>query len=201
MIAQACPWRTDLICWRFWPTMRTGQEKPGFADDAACQAKPQITLQPIKDARAAGVSRGSVLADAGCRAATAFRDELAGLRPEYRLGVQGDVSIWPPGEARGLPGPGAGGDATTPDQSLQAQCRSQAGIGDKIRVLAGACYEANATPAGRPITHLTSRFARVGRRPVQARPVARHAASGRVVDHRLAAGRQGAIQVVDFHAP
>ena len=68
-------------------------------DEIVFQTKPEIALDQIKTARAAGVAPGVVLADAGYGHDTDFRTNVTSLGLNYVMGVQGSVTVWAPGEA------------------------------------------------------------------------------------------------------
>jgi SRSO17 transposase len=59
--------------------------------------QPEIALDEIQGALAAGVPRGVVLADAGYGVDTAFRTKLTAMGLPYVVGIQSSTSLWPPG--------------------------------------------------------------------------------------------------------
>ena len=62
--------------------------------------KPEIALEQIREAKAAGVALGIVLADAGYGNETAWREALSKMELEYCVGIQSVTTVWP--AARGL---------------------------------------------------------------------------------------------------
>ena len=62
------------------------------------QTKPEIALDQIRAAVAAGVPCGVVLADAAYGINTGFRDELTQLGLQYALGIQSSMTVWEPGK-------------------------------------------------------------------------------------------------------
>jgi SRSO17 transposase len=62
------------------------------------QTKPEIALDQIRAAVAAGVPCGVVLADAAYGINTGFRDELTQLGLPYALGIQSSMTVWEPGK-------------------------------------------------------------------------------------------------------
>ena len=60
--------------------------------------KPQIALDQIGAAVAAGLDPGVVLADAAYGINTEFRDGVTQLKLEYVVGVQGSLTVWEPGK-------------------------------------------------------------------------------------------------------
>jgi SRSO17 transposase len=59
--------------------------------------KPQIALEQIRAAKAAGVVIGIVLADAGYGNETAWREALSEMELEYCVGVQSVTTVWAAG--------------------------------------------------------------------------------------------------------
>jgi SRSO17 transposase len=59
--------------------------------------KPQIALEQIRAAKAAGVAVGMVLADAGYGNETAWREALSEMGLEYCVGVQSVTTVWAAG--------------------------------------------------------------------------------------------------------
>ena len=103
-LSIANDWASLPVAYRLYmPEVWAGdaerRAKAGVPEDLVFKTKPQIALQQIRDAKAAGVRAGILLADAGYGADTTFRDELTALGIPYVLGVQGTLSIWPPGQA------------------------------------------------------------------------------------------------------
>jgi SRSO17 transposase len=91
-----------------WAEDRTLRDKAGIPATVSFQTKPQIALDQIRGALAAGLPRGVVLADAGYGIDTAFRTELRGLGLDYAVGVQSSTTIWPPGQGPLPPKPWSG---------------------------------------------------------------------------------------------
>jgi SRSO17 transposase len=73
--------------------------KAGVPDEVVFQTKPEIALDHIRSALAAGIAHGVVLADAGYGVDTGFRTALTALGLLYVLGIQSSTSLWPPGSA------------------------------------------------------------------------------------------------------
>ena len=89
-------WRLYLPeLWAQDPELRRKAKVPvgvGF------QTKPQIALDQVRAAVAAGTPAGVILADAGYGADGAFRSGLSQLGLDYVVGVQPTLSVWRPGE-------------------------------------------------------------------------------------------------------
>ena len=74
----------------------------GVPDDIVFQTKPQIALNQLRAAHAAGIGADVVLADAGYGNDTDFRDGITEIGLAYAVGIQSSTSLWPPG-VRPLP--------------------------------------------------------------------------------------------------
>jgi SRSO17 transposase len=82
-----------------WATDPERRAKAGVPDEVVFQTKPEIALDHIRSALAAGVAHGVVLADAGYGVDTAFRTALTELGLAYTVGIPSSTSLWPPGSA------------------------------------------------------------------------------------------------------
>ena len=80
--------------WAVDPVRRARADVP---EDVVFKTKPQIALDQIRAARAAGVPEGVVLADAGYGINTAFRTALTRMGLTYVVGIQLSARLWPPG--------------------------------------------------------------------------------------------------------
>src|SRR3954471_18617825 len=87
-----------------WAKDRERRHKAKVPETIAFQTKPQIALEQIKAARAAGLPQGAVLMDAGYGNDTSLRTEITALGMSYVTGIGLNTSIWPPGAAP-LPAP------------------------------------------------------------------------------------------------
>jgi SRSO17 transposase len=76
------------------PARRT---QAGIPDDIVFQTKPQIALDQLRDAVAAGIDAALVLADAGYGNDTDFRDGMTEIGLSYAVGIQSSTTLWPPG--------------------------------------------------------------------------------------------------------
>jgi SRSO17 transposase len=70
--------------------------KTGVPKEIRFKTKPQIALEQLRWACAAGIPRGVVLMDAGYGADTDLR---ATIRLSYVVGIMPNTSVWAPGEA------------------------------------------------------------------------------------------------------
>jgi SRSO17 transposase len=80
-----------------WAADPERRAKAGVPDEVTFKTKPEIALDQIRAAHAAGVTPGIVLVDAGYGADGAFRAGVAALGLYYAVGVQSTLSVWPPG--------------------------------------------------------------------------------------------------------
>jgi SRSO17 transposase len=81
--------------WAQGPELRGKAQIPDGID---FRTKPQIALDQIRAAVAAGTPSGVILADAGYGADGAFRSGLSQLGLDYVVGLQPTLSAWRPGE-------------------------------------------------------------------------------------------------------
>jgi SRSO17 transposase len=92
------------VAWRLylpqeWADDPERRVKAGVPDDIVFRTKPQIALEQIRSACAAGLPRGVVLMDAGYGTDTALRTAIGELRLTYVAGIQPQTSLWAPGTA------------------------------------------------------------------------------------------------------
>ena len=80
-----------------WADAPDRRVQAGVPDDVVFQTKPQIALDQLRAARAAGIDAAVVLADAGYGNDTDFRDGITGIGLAYAVGIQSSTSLWPPG--------------------------------------------------------------------------------------------------------
>ena len=101
--------------WANDPQRRKAAKVP---QDIAFQTKPQIALQQVRDAQAAGLSLGTVLSDAGYGYDSQFRAGLTKLGLAYVVGIQSNVLIWQADASLPLQGQG-GRKPSRPQQRAQ----------------------------------------------------------------------------------
>jgi len=80
-----------------WAKDTARRNKAHVPAEVNFKTKPQIALEQIRAALAAGVAPGVVLADAAYGTNGAFRAELTRMGRTYAVGVQSNVGVWPPG--------------------------------------------------------------------------------------------------------
>jgi SRSO17 transposase len=81
-----------------WVDDPARRAQAGVPDDVTFRTKPQIALDQLRDAVAAGIEAEVALADAGYGADTDFRDSITEIGLPYVVGIQSSTSLWPPGE-------------------------------------------------------------------------------------------------------
>jgi hypothetical protein len=161
------------------------------------QTKPEIALDQIKSAYAAGLPQGVVLMDAGYGNDTDLRTQVTALGLSYVAGIGANTAVWPPGTAplaaAARIGPRTAAQAVAarrraPTRSASrcspTSCRprsAQHHLARGQRGLAGLALRPPAGAAGAS-RHLASRAARRG-----------------VVADRVAARRARADQILAFH--
>ncbi len=91
-----------------WAADPDRRAKAGVPDEVTFRTKPEIALDQIQAAHAAGVRPGIVLADAGYGVNGAFRAGVSALGLSYAVGVQSTLSVWPPGQEPLAPKPWSG---------------------------------------------------------------------------------------------
>jgi len=90
------------IDWRLylpekWAKDWQQRKKAGVPKEVRFMTKPDIALEQLRAAKAAGVPIGIVLADAGYGNETAWREELSVMELEYCVGIQSSTTVWAAG--------------------------------------------------------------------------------------------------------
>jgi SRSO17 transposase len=80
-----------------WAADKVRRLKAGIPAPISFRTKPEIALQQIKDALAAGIPGGVILMDAGYGSDTDLRSGIAELGLTYSGGIMPNTSVWPPG--------------------------------------------------------------------------------------------------------
>jgi SRSO17 transposase len=92
------------VAWRLylpeeWASDPTRRAKAGVPEEIGFRTKPEIALEQIRAACAAGMPSGVVLMDAGYGNDTRLRTELSALALTYVAGIQPNTSVWAPDTA------------------------------------------------------------------------------------------------------
>ena len=96
-------WSASLpIAWRLylpevWCQDSARRRQAGVPEGIEFQTKPEIALQQIRQALAAKVAPGVVLADAGYGNGTPFRTAITRLGLQYVAGIESSTTVWEPG--------------------------------------------------------------------------------------------------------
>ena len=85
-----------------WASDRARRRKAAVPEEIAFKTKPEIALDQLRWAAAAGLPRGVVLLDAGYGNNTDLRTEITALGLTYAAGILSTTTVWAPG-ARPLP--------------------------------------------------------------------------------------------------
>jgi SRSO17 transposase len=177
-----------------WAKDRARRHKAKVPQTVAFQTKPEIALEQIKAARAAGLPEGVVLMDAGYGNDTGLRTEITALGLRYVAGIGPNTSVWPPG-TRPLPGAARQGyRATTQAASPRRAASADLGQGARSQPAGGSVanhYVARGH-RGLALFALCTAAGAAG----TSRYLAERAARGRVAADRVAARRSRADQVL-----
>jgi SRSO17 transposase len=146
-----------------WAADAVRREKAGVPEEVALRTKPEIALAQIRDALAAGVARGVVLADAGYGNETAFRDELTALGLCYAVGIAATTTVWAPG-TRPLPAKPWSGRGRPPTRLRRDPAQPPVSVKALALALPAASFRTVAWRAG-AAGRLRSRFAALRVRP------------------------------------
>jgi SRSO17 transposase len=90
------------VAWRLylpeaWASDAVRRRKAGVPEDIGFQTKPEIALDQIRAACAAGLPRGVVLMDAGYGNHCDLRSGLTALDLSYVAGILSSTTVWAPG--------------------------------------------------------------------------------------------------------
>jgi SRSO17 transposase len=85
-----------------WAKDRTRRREAGVPKEISFKTKPQIALEQVRWACAAGLPHGVVLMDAGYGADTGLRANITTLGLSYVAGIMPNTTVWAPG-TRPLP--------------------------------------------------------------------------------------------------
>ena len=114
-------WTSSLpVAWRLylpesWANAKERRAEAGIPEQIAFQTKLEISLDQVRQAIAAGIPKGTVLADPAYGNDTAFRQALADMGLHYVVGVQSTTTVWPPG-IEPLPAPKYSGRGQPPSR-------------------------------------------------------------------------------------
>jgi SRSO17 transposase len=190
------------IAWRLylpleWTADTERRTAAGIPETVGFLTKPEIALEQIRAACAAGLPRGVVLMDAGYGTNTRLREEIGALGLSYVAGIPPQTSVWPPGTAPLPPLPWSG-RGRRPKLTRRDAEHHPVSVKALALDLPQACWQTISWREG-AAGALTSRFARVRVSPPR-RGADRAARRGMAAD-RMARGRCRARQVLACHRP
>jgi SRSO17 transposase len=146
--------------WAADPVRRKTARVP---DDIVFATKPDIALAQMRQAIAAGVPMGVVLADAGYGDETAFRDGITELGMLYAVGIRPGTTVWAQGTAPLPPKPWSG-RGIRPTRLRREPGHEPIAVKPLAMALPPETYRTVAWREGTN-TELSSRFAAVRVRP------------------------------------
>ncbi|MFV8668312.1 IS701-like element ISRso17 family transposase, partial [Ralstonia pseudosolanacearum] len=146
-----------------WADDATRRQKAGVPDDIVFATKPEIALAQVREAIAAGVPAGVVLADAAYGDETGFRENLTELGLLYAVGIRSTTTVWPPGVSP-LPAKPASGPGRPPKLLRRAPGHEPVSVKTLAMALPSSAYQVVTWREGIN-TALSSRFAAVRVRP------------------------------------
>ena len=146
-----------------WASDPVRRQKAGVPDDVIFRTKPQIALEQVRAALAAGVAPAVVLADAGYGVDTALRTGLSQLGLTYVVGIQSTTTVWKPGEAP-LPPQAYGGRGRPPVRLRRDLEHKPVSVKEMAAALPSAAWHTVTWREGTN-TPLSSRFAAIRVRP------------------------------------
>jgi len=156
-IASECgslPVGYQLYLPREWTDDDERRRKVGVPEEVVFKTKPELAMQQIEAALAAGYPRGVVLADAAYGDETAWRERLANHGLTYAVGVRPGTTVWW-GEHQPLTKPASPGRRLMRDDTHQPIA-----VADVARALPGQAWRSVTWREG-TAGALSSRFARV----------------------------------------
>jgi len=180
-----------------WAKDRERRHKAKVPETIAFQTKPQIALEQIKAARAAGLPEGVVLMDAGYGNDTELRTQLTALGLRYAAGIGPKTSVWPPGTGP-LPAPPGKGIGRPPKLLRRDQRHQPISVKALALNLPAKVWQTITWREG-TADWLSSRFAPAARAAGASRYRAERAARRRVAADRVAARRSRADQILACH--
>src|SRR4051812_16580260 len=142
-----------------WMADAARRAASGIPQTVEFLTKPEIALEQIQAACAAGLPRGVVLMDAGYGTNTWLREEIGALGLSYVAGIPPQTSVWPPGTAPLPPLPWAG-RGRRPKLMRRDSEHQPVSVKTLARDLPAASWQTVSWREG-STGALTSRFARV----------------------------------------
>ncbi len=142
-----------------WAQDRARRRKAGVPKEIRFKTKPQIALEQLRWACAAGLPRGVVLIDTGYGADTDLRASITTLGLTYVAGIMPQTSVWAPG-MRPLPAKTWSGQGRPPKLIRRDAEHRPISVKALARGLPARAWRTIEWRAGTAV-RLSSRFARV----------------------------------------
>ena len=162
------PVRYRLYLPQEWAADAARRGKAHVPEEIVFKTKPEIALDQLRWACAAGLPRGVVLLDAGYGNHTSLRTEIGALDLAYVAGILSSTTVWAPGSTQPLPPKrwsGRGRPPTRPRRSAKHKPLSVKALAFGLPKRAWRTIGWREGTAGR----LSSRFARVRARAARGR--------------------------------
>jgi SRSO17 transposase len=141
-----------------WANDPERRKQAKVPEDIVCKTKPQIALDQLRAAHAAGIAPGSVLADAGFGYDSQFREGITQLGVLYAVGIQSNVLMWKADAVLPVQGP-EGQKPSRPQLRAQQVSAKELALSPAAEVWQDVIWRENDEA-------FTSRFARWRVRPV-----------------------------------
>ena len=156
-----------------WINDAARRAKTGVPADVTFKTKPQIAIDHLKWACAAGLPRGVANFDAGYGAEAKFRNEVTALGLLYVAGVKSTTTVWAPGTSA-LPPPAYSGRGRRPTRPVHDDANKPVSVEELALGLPRSAWRKVSWREGTN-ERLSGRFARVRVRPAHDRAVATEA--------------------------
>lgn len=142
-----------------WADDALRRKAVGVPEDISFATKPSIALEQMRQAVAAGVPMGMVLADAAYGDETAFRDGITKLGMAYAVGIRPATSVWAP-ETAPLPPKAWSGHGIPPTKLRRAPGHQPVSVKALAQALPSSAWQNVSWRQGSNAA-LSSRFAAV----------------------------------------
>lgn len=144
---------------KVWAEDKERREKAGVPEDIVFKTKPEIALDQLKWACAAGLPRGVVLIDGGYGVDTDLRNGISALGLQYAVGIGPGTTVWASGMAP-LPPKAYSGRGRRPTRPVRDKEHQPVSVETLALALPETSWQSITWREGTN-TPLTSRFARV----------------------------------------
>jgi SRSO17 transposase len=153
------PVRYRLYLPQDWASDAARRRKAHVPEEIVFKTKPEIALDQLRWACAAGLARGVVLLDAGYGNHTKLRTQIGALGLSYAAGILSSTSVWAPG-TKPLPAKRWSGHGRRPTRLRRSAEHKPVSVKQLAFGLPGRAWRTIGWREG-SCERLTSRFARV----------------------------------------